>query len=126
MRQFGLFLGIACCAAGVCSADEALVGDSLRAAVSGKTIHLETPLGAVPISYSPNGTIRGRADGMASYVNGSKEDQGRWWIASNRLCQRWEIWLDAATHCYALSREGDVVRWVRDDGRTGTATIAAR
>jgi hypothetical protein len=102
-----------------------LSGDSLRAAVAGKTVYLATPVGAVPISYRPNGTMQGQSGSLAAYI-GSGTDRGTWWIARDRLCQRWDTWLDGKLHCYRMRRDGDVVHWSRDDGRTGTATISSR
>ena len=100
-----------------------LNGDSLRAAVAGKTVYLATPVGALPINYRPNGTMHGRSGTLAVYV-GAESDRGTWWIARDRLCQRWDTWLDGKAYCYAMRRDGDVVHWSRSDGRTGTATIA--
>jgi hypothetical protein len=100
-----------------------LNGDSLRAAVAGKTVYLATPVGALPISYRPNGTMQGRSGRLAMYV-GAETDHGNWWIARDRLCQRWQTWLDGKAYCYTMRREGDTVHWSRNDGRTGTATIA--
>jgi hypothetical protein len=100
-----------------------LIGDSLRAAVAGRTVYLATPVGSVPISYRHNGTMHGRSGSLAVYV-GSETDHGTWWIARDRLCQRWDTWLDGKAYCYSMRRDGDVVHWSRSDGRTGTATIA--
>lgn len=110
---------------GPATAQDVLAGDSLRSAVSGKTIHLETPLGTVPVAYAPNGTLHGRGNGVAAYL-GASEDRGRWWVTAQRLCQRWNTWLDARPHCYTIRREGDRVHWKRDDGRSGTARITDR
>jgi len=100
-----------------------LFGESLRAAVSGKTVYLATPVGALPISYRPNGTMLGRSGRLAMYV-GSESDYGTWWISRDRLCQRWDTWLEGKAYCYTMRRDGDVVHWSRNDGRTGTAMIA--
>lgn len=98
----------------------------LRRAVSGKIVYIATPIGAeVPISYRPNGTMTGR--GLANYAalagEMAKSDRGRWWIANGQLCQRWTRWLDGRTHCFRLTRNGETVRWQRNDGRVGTARI---
>lgn len=100
-----------------------LTGDVLRTAVSGKTVYISTPVGSVPIVYRPNGTMQGRSRILAGY-SGPETDRGTWWIAKDRLCQRWDVWLDGRQHCYRMQREGNTVHWSRDDGRTGTATIA--
>jgi len=103
----------------------ALMGETLRAAVAGKTVYLATPVGALPISYRTNGTMLGRSGALAQYV-GTESDNGTWWIARDRLCQRWDTWLDGKAYCYTMRREGDTVHWSRNDGRTGTAVISSR
>jgi hypothetical protein len=102
-----------------------LSGDGLRAAVAGKTVYLATPVGSLPISYRHNGTMQGRSGTLAAYV-GAESDRGTWWIAQDRLCQRWDTWLDGKLYCYTMRRDGDVVHWSRNDGRTGTAMISSR
>jgi hypothetical protein len=48
---------------------------------------------------------------------------GKWWIASDQLCQRWTSWMDGKSYCYRLTQTGSSVRWVRNDGASGTARI---
>lgn len=115
---FGLLVG----SPGVLAEAGLLVGDGLRAAVAGKTVQLATPVGVLPISYRLNGTMLGRSGVLAQYV-GTETDHGTWWVARDRLCQRWDNWLDGRTYCYTMRRDGDTVHWSRNDGRTGTATI---
>ena len=55
---------------------------------------------------------------------GGENDSGKWWVVDDRLCQRWYRWLDAKQYCFKLQRVGAAVHWSRDDGLTGTATIA--
>lgn len=100
-----------------------LTGAGLRTAVAGKTVYISTPVGALPIVYRANGTMSGRSRLMAGYT-GPTNDSGTWWIANDRLCQRWQAWLDGKQHCYRMQVSGNTVRWSRDDGRTGTATIS--
>jgi hypothetical protein len=97
-------------------------GQELRKIVSGRTIELNTPLGGLPISYRMDGTMRGKAENLAAYT-GSTQDSGIWWIAANRLCQRWQKWLDGRPYCFTLQQQGRAVQWTRNDGLTGTATI---
>jgi hypothetical protein len=99
-----------------------LQGDALKKAVAGKTINLATPLGTLPIRFRMNGTMSGTAGELATYT-GSAADSGRWWVSSEKLCQRWQTWLDRKMHCFTLRQEGRVVHWVRDDGLSGKATI---
>jgi hypothetical protein len=97
-------------------------GHELRKIVSGRTIELNTPLGGLPISYRMDGTMRGKAESLAAYT-GSSHDSGIWWIAANKLCQRWQKWLDGKSYCFTLQQQGRAVQWTRNDGLTGTATI---
>jgi len=104
------------------AAEKALQGESLRRAVAGKTVHLATPMGALPISFRIDGSMFGRAGDLASYT-GSAQDRGRWWVATEKLCQRWQTWLGGQTYCFILRQQGKVVHWVRNDGLSGKANI---
>ena len=98
--------------------------DALRRAVGGKTVHLATPLGSVPINYRQDGTMSGKAGSLASFT-GSERDRGRWWVVADKLCQRWNRWLDARSYCFRLrQQDGSTVHWTRSDGVSGLATIA--
>lgn len=100
-----------------------IAGEAPRAAVAGRTVYFGTPVGELPINYRPNGTMAARSGHLAQFT-GSVSDTGNWWVAREKLCQRWSTWLDAKAFCYTLRREGATVSWIRSDGRTGTATIA--
>jgi hypothetical protein len=113
---------VLCAAQGVDAAEPEAEGQALRKIVSGRTIELNTPLGGLPISYRMDGTMRGKAENLAAYT-GSTQDSGIWWIAANKLCQRWQRWLDGKPYCFKLQHQGRAVQWTRNDGLTGTATI---
>jgi hypothetical protein len=99
--------------------------DSLKQALAGKTIQLDTPLGvAIPIVFQPNGLMSGKA-GVLTYFLGAESDRGRWWVSDGKLCQKWFKWLDAQPNCMRLAKEGHRLFWRRDDGLSGTATIEA-
>ena len=100
-----------------------LTGEALRLAVSGKTVRIETPIGLFPIHYRGNGTMTGQAPGFVPSL-GTESDRGHWWIADDRLCQRWHQWLDTKQYCFKLRRVGATVFWLRDDGLSGTAMIS--
>jgi len=110
------------CAVAEDSANKQLQGDTLKKAVSGRTVRLATPLGALPIRFRMDGTMSGTAGELAAYT-GSAEDSGRWWVNSEKLCQRWRTWLNGQTYCFTLRQEGRLVHWVRNDGLSGKATI---
>jgi hypothetical protein len=98
---------------------------ALKGALSGKTVYLDTPLGVgIPITYHGNGLMSGKA-GLLEYILGAQTDRGRWWVAEGKLCQKWFKWLDAQPNCMRLRQEGKRIFWRRDDGLSGTATIAS-
>src|SRR5262249_58699542 len=93
--------------------------------VAGKTVHLDTPFGvAIPITYHGNGLMSGKA-GVLEYFLGAQVDRGRWWISDGQLCQKWFKWLEAQPSCMRLKQDGNKILWRRDDGLSGTATIAS-
>jgi Bacterial SH3 domain len=104
----------------------ALSGDEIKQMVAGAVFEVDTPLGTkLPISYAEDGRMSAEAGALA-YLLGSPTDSGNWWISGNRLCQKWRRWFDGAQHCLRLSQDGTRVVWRRDDGETGTASIARR
>ena len=110
------------CACADDNANKQLQGETLKKAVSGKTVRLATPLGTLPIKFRMDGTMSGTAGELAAYT-GSDADNGRWWVNSEKLCQRWRTWLNGQTYCFTLRQEGRLVHWVRNDGLSGKATI---
>src|SRR4029450_1836855 len=108
---------VVCAAQGVVAAEGGTEIHALRKIVSGRTIELNTPLGGLPISYRMDGTMRGKAENLAAYT-GSTQDSGIWWIAANKLCQRWQRWLDGKPYCFTLQQQGRAVQWTRNDGLT--------
>jgi len=102
-----------------------LAGDTLRQAISGKTVYLNISGFELPINYAANGRMSGKMSTVAaSFSRGDgAQDRGKWWVAGDQLCQQWTSWMDGKTYCYRLTRDGSTVRWVRNDGRSGTARI---
>jgi hypothetical protein len=102
-----------------------LAGDELRKAISGKTVYLNVSGFDLPIRYAPNGRMTGKMGTVAaSFSRGDgASDSGKWWVADDQLCQKWTSWMDGRQYCYKLTRQGATVRWVRNDGRSGTARI---
>ncbi len=102
---------------------EPLSGPALRAAVAGSTVEIDTPIGTkVPVKYGADNSVSGEAGSVAFFL-GSAADTGRWWVAQNLLCHRWNIWFKAEKTCLTITRDGDKITWLRDDGDSGTATI---
>ncbi len=103
----------------------AVIATGLQDAVSNKTVVLHTPAGGLPISYSENGTMIGRARNLEFYT-GSAFDRGTWWVVANQICHRWRSWLGGKDHCVTVKMDGDKVHWKSSDGYSGTATISAK
>jgi hypothetical protein len=123
MRWY-LMLGVVVLTSSSAQAERvALRGDTLRQALAGKSVHLDTPFGvAIPITFHGNGLMSGRA-GALQYFLGAEADRGRWWVEEGKLCQKWFKWLDAQPSCMSLQQDGQRIFWQRDDGLSGTATI---
>ena len=117
-----LAIALTVASVGHANAAEALAGAVLQQTVAGKTIHLSTPFGALPISYRSDGSISGVAGKLAQYT-GSPTDSGTWWISGDKLCQKWNTWLNAKSYCFSLRQDGRNVEWTRNDGVSGSATI---
>jgi hypothetical protein len=117
----GLLLQAGVAAAG----SNALNGDELRKAVSGKTVFLNISGFELPIRYDPSGRMSGKMGTVAaSFSRGDgSQDTGKWWVSNDQLCQQWHVWLDSKTFCYRLTQNGSIVHWTRDDGHSGTARI---
>jgi len=104
-----------------------LSNEGIKATVAGSVLHIDTPLGTkLPVRYSEDGKLAGRAGGMVANYLGARSDSGRWWVSKNRLCHKWKRWFEGKLQCLRLRKAGRRVLWRRDDGKTGTATIASR
>jgi hypothetical protein len=127
LKQFLLTAAFSALALGAALAAEpaSLSGDELRKAVSGKTVYLNVSGFELPIRYAANGSMSGKMGTVAaSFSRGDgASDTGKWWVAENQLCQKWSSWMDGKAYCYNLTRQGNTVRWVRNDGRSGTARL---
>ena len=103
---------------------EQLSGADLHSAVAGKTVYINTPLGEVPIRYAKNGRLSGRTELALLDGESTTVDHGRWWISEKKLCLQWQNWMKGRAHCFTMHRlSPTVVRWRRDDGKSGTARL---
>ncbi|MDW5314057.1 hypothetical protein [Rhizobium sp. PL01] len=97
----------------------------IRSLIIGKTIYLAAPLGGeFPLNYHPSGDVdgSGKALGLGKFIQ--PNDTGRWWIKADKLCQQFKVWYDGSPMCFDLTATGEgKVKWVRDNGETGTARI---
>ncbi len=111
----------------VALADEpaSLSGDELRKAVSGKTVYLRISGFDLPIRYSEGVSMAANMGAVAATLarGESASDRGKWWVSGSELCQRWSSWMEGKTYCYKLTRQGNRVTWIRNDGRSGSARI---
>jgi len=127
MKRVLFCVALTCAISGMAEAKKAgnMSGAELRKAVSGKTVYLSTSGIVLPITYRANGTMRGKLQALAAAFAGDNKpsDVGKWWISNHQLCQRWNNWLGKKSYCYKLTRQGEKVVWVRNDGRSGTARI---
>ena len=115
---------LALCAASAAE-PASLSSDELRKAISGKTVYLNISGFELPIRYSASGRMSGKMSTLAASLSrgDGSSDTGNWWVGKDQLCQRWSSWMDGKTYCYKLTRSGSTVRWVRNDGHSGTARI---
>jgi hypothetical protein len=101
-----------------------LGGEDIQNAVAGRTVFLDTPLGEVPIRYAKNGSVSARTELALLDGEESEFDRGRWWVSDSKLCLQWQNWQHGKTHCFTMQRlTPTVVRWRRDDGKSGIARI---
>ena len=100
--------------------------EAVRTLVSGRTILLDTPVGTqIPILFREDGSMRGKAGDLASYL-GADIDDGKWWVSQGRLCQKFKVWFDKETQCLTLRQAGQIVHWSSDTGKSGTARFGPR
>jgi hypothetical protein len=126
IRAFALTACLVLSAVPAVAEQVTLAGDELRQAVTGKTVYLKVSGFDLPIRYGPNGHMSGRINAVAaSFSRGDgTSDTGKWWVDNDQLCQKWSSWLESKAYCFKLTRDGNSVHWVRDDGLSGTARIS--
>jgi hypothetical protein len=101
-----------------------LSGPQITDLVAGATVEIDTPVGTkLPVRYGRDGRLSGEAGDLASYL-GAAVDRGRWWVAADRLCHKWNRWFNSEPQCLRLSREGRRIRWHTADGYSGTAIVS--
>src|SRR5262245_58949343 len=103
-------------AAGLCTTiaqaqSSTLSGQQINDLVAGATVEIDTPLGTkLPVRYGRDGKLSGEARDLVSYL-GAAFDRGRWWVASDLLCHKWNRCFNSEPQCMRLSREGRIIRW---------------
>jgi hypothetical protein len=119
-----LIIAAAClCASVVQARSSDLSGQEISDLLAGATIELDTPTGTkLPVRYARDGKVSGEAGDLAWYL-GAATDRGRWWVAGDELCHKWNRWFSSEPQCLRLRKEGRLIRWRKPDGNTGTAMI---
>ena len=108
-------------------ANERFTASDIKGEIIGKRIYLAVPLGGeFPLNYRTNGQVDGSGEALGLGRFAKPNDKGRWWIAGDKLCQQFTSWYKGAPMCFALLRTGDKkLKWIRDNGQTGTARIGS-
>jgi hypothetical protein len=99
--------------------------EAIKARVTGKRIYLAAPMGGeFPLFYRPDGYVDGSGEAVGLGRLARPKDNGRWWVKSDRLCQKWQTWYEGKAMCFTLTDlGGSKLRWVQDNGDTGIARI---
>lgn len=103
-----------------------LSGDQIKGLIGGKRVYLATSYGIeFPMRYAPNGKVTGDGTGTMLGKYFAPRETGQWWVAGDRMCQRFPTWYEGRRFCFQLRKTGaGKLEWVRDDGYRGTARIA--
>jgi hypothetical protein len=124
MRKLISIILFAATTSGSFAGEAQLAGADLHAAVAGKTVYVQSPMGEIPIRYAANGTLHGRTELALLDGESQTSDRGRWWVSDKKLCIQWHSWMEGKAHCFTMHRiGGSTVRWRRDDGKSGTARL---
>ncbi|WP_246753014.1 hypothetical protein [Sinorhizobium sp. BG8] len=97
----------------------------IRERIVGKRIYLAAPFGGeFPLNYRSGGTVDGSGEALGLGRFAKPRDSGTWWIKGDRLCQKFRTWYRGKPMCFELYPIGSTrLRWLRNDGKTGTARI---
>ena len=101
-----------------------LTGPDIKTTIGGKQVMLKTFWGGFPLRYGSSGNVTGdgTALGLAKFF--APKETGKWWVAGNQLCQQFPTWYQGKKLCFTLERQNPTtLKWVRDDGYSGTAKI---
>lgn len=102
-----------------------LAGSDIKQLISGKRVLLSTKWGAFPLRYEPDKQVTGDGSGLGMARFFAPKETGKWWITENQLCQQFPTWYKGRSFCFAISQTGpNEIKWVREDGYSGTATIS--
>ena len=123
LHKFGFAAVVVIVASNMASASN-LSGEQIKEVISNKKVVLKTRWGAFPLRYASNKRVTGDGSGVGLARFFTPKETGSWWVASNKLCQRFPTWYDGQTFCFSLEKTGsNKLRWRRDDGYSGTAVV---
>lgn len=107
------------------AAAERYSADDIRQEIVGRRVFLATPFGGeFPLNYRQGGSVDGNGEALGLGRFAKPNDTGKWWIESDRLCQKFRSWYDGRPMCFDLYRIDDKrLKWIRNDGKSGTARI---
>jgi hypothetical protein len=108
-------------------ANERFTANDIKGEIIGKRIYLAVPFGGeFPLNYRLDGQVDGSGEALGLGRFAKPNDKGKWWIKGDRLCQQFTSWYKGAPMCFELIRTGDKrLKWIRDNGETGTARIGS-
>jgi hypothetical protein len=120
-----LFAGVGASTVLANTVENQIKGETIRKMISGKRIYLAAPLGGeFPLYYQPDGRVDGTGEALGIGRLIRPSDSGRWWIAGDSMCQRWQTWYEGRTICFTLYNLGsNKLRWNQDNGDTGVARL---
>ena len=104
---------------------QALDGGAIENLIADRRVHLSTPYGIrLPLRYSSDGSVTGDISGFSMASMFTPSETGRWWTDGDQMCQEFPTWYDGEAFCFTIEQTGEAsIRWKRNDGMEGTATI---
>jgi hypothetical protein len=104
---------------------EDLNGQGIKSAISGKRVVLSSVGFEFPLFYNDNGRVTGDGSAVGLSKFFAPKETGNWWIADNKLCQKFPTWYKGQTFCFTLQMTGaNNLSWQRNDGYSGSAKIS--